>query len=85
MRTVVYIVACVVVLSVISCTSRNRNGEDVQILMRDSTVVTAPQRMQVSDTKTTITYRGKGIPFFSCPPSGRKPACCEKRTRREVC
>ena len=59
MRTVVYIVACVVVLSVISCTSRNRNGEDVQILMRDSTVVTAPQRMQVSDTKTTITYRGK--------------------------
>ena len=54
-----YIVACVVVLSVISCTSRNRNGEDVQILMRDSTVVTAPQRMQVSDTKTTITYRGK--------------------------
>ena len=59
MRTVVYIVACVVVLSLISCTSRNRNGEDVQILMRDSTVVTAPQRMQVSDTKTTITYRGK--------------------------
>ena len=31
----------------------------MQILMRDSTVVTAPQRMQVSDTKTTITYRGK--------------------------
>ena len=59
MRTVVYIVACVVVLSVISCTSRNRNGEDVQILMRDSTVVTAPQRMQVSDTTTTITYRGR--------------------------
>ena len=56
MRTVVYIVACVVVLSVISCTSRNRNGEDVQILMRDSTVVTAPQRMQVSDTKTTQIY-----------------------------
>lgn len=54
MRTVVYIVACVVVLSVISCTSRNRNGEDVQILMRDSTVVTAPQRMQVSDTKRLL-------------------------------
>lgn len=59
MKTLVYIVTCVVMLSVISCTSRNKGGDDVQVLMKDSTVVSAPQRMQVSDTKVTITYKGR--------------------------
>ena len=59
MKTVVYIVTCVVVLSVVSCTSRQKGGDDVQVLMQDSTVTSAPQRMQVSDTKVTITYKGK--------------------------
>lgn len=59
MKTVVYIVTCVVALSVVSCTSRQKGGDDVQVLMQDSTVTSAPQRMQVSDTKVTITYKGK--------------------------
>lgn len=59
MKTVVYIVTCVVALSVVSCTSRQKGGDDVQVLMQDSTVASAPQRMQVSDTKVTITYKGK--------------------------
>lgn len=59
MKTLVYIVTCVVMLSVISCTSRNKGGDDVQVLMKDSTVISAPQRMQVSDTKVTITYKGR--------------------------
>ena len=59
MKTLVYIVTCAVLLSVISCTSRNKGGDDVQVLMKDSTVISAPQRMQVSDTKVTITYKGR--------------------------
>lgn len=59
MKTLVYIVTCAVMLSVISCTSRNKGGDDVQVLMKDSTVISAPQRMQVSDTKVTITYKGR--------------------------
>ena len=59
MKTLVYIVTCAVLLSVISCTSRNKGGDDVQVLMKDSTVIAAPQRMQVSDTKVTITYKGR--------------------------
>ena len=35
MKTVVYIVTCVVVLSVVSCTSRQKGGDDVQVLMQD--------------------------------------------------
>lgn len=45
MKTLVYIVTCVVMLSVISCTSRNKGGDDVQVLMKDSTVISAPQHM----------------------------------------
>ena len=45
MKTVVYIVTCVVALSVVSCTSRQKGGDDVQVLMQDSTVTSAPQRM----------------------------------------
>lgn len=59
MKTVVYIVTCVVGLLVASCNSRSKGGEDVQVLMPDSTVTSAPQRMQVSDAKVTITYKGK--------------------------
>ena len=36
MKTVVYIVTCVVVLSVVSCTSRQKGGDDVQVLMRSA-------------------------------------------------
>ena len=68
MKTVVYIVTCVVVLSVVSCTSRQKGGDDVQVLMQDSTVTSAPQRMQVSDTKVTITY--KGLVYDKTTPQG---------------
>ena len=55
MKTLVYIVTCAVMLSVISCTSRNKGGDDVQVLMKDSTVISAPQRMQaVSYTHLTL-------------------------------
>lgn len=59
MKTVAHIVICMAVLSLASCTSRNRDGEVVQILMKDSAVVSAPQRMQVSDAEATVTYQGK--------------------------
>lgn len=59
MKTVGYIVFCAVALLIASCASRSKSGEDVQVLMKDSTVTSAPQRMQVSDTKVTITYKGK--------------------------
>ena len=72
MKTLVYIVTCAVMLSVISCTSRNKGGDDVQVLMKDSTVISAPQRMQVSDTKVTITYKGRVKTYL-------KPPLCKGR------
>ncbi|WP_294618872.1 DUF4738 domain-containing protein [uncultured Bacteroides sp.] len=59
MKTVVYVVFGIVALFAVSCTLQDKNGNDVQILMKDSAVISAPQRMQVSDTKVTITYKGK--------------------------
>ena len=48
MKTLVYIVTCVVMLSVISCTSRNKGGDDVQVLMKDSTVISASKTCTTS-------------------------------------
>lgn len=59
MKTVRYIVLGAAALLVVACTSRNRNGDEVQVLMQDSVAASAPQRMQVSDTEVTITYKGR--------------------------
>ena len=54
MKTVVYIVTCVVALSVVSCTSRQKGGDDVQVLMQDSTVTSAPQRSHLPFTTSSF-------------------------------
>lgn len=59
MKNIVYIVAGVAVLLFAACSSQKKNDKDIQVLMQDSTAMSAPQRMQVSDTKVTITYKGK--------------------------
>lgn len=60
MKNVVCILGCVAVLFFAACSSQKKNEkDDVQILMRDSMDAGGPQRMQISDAKTTITYKGK--------------------------
>ena len=59
MKNIVYMLACVSVLFLSACSSKSKDGSDMQVLMQDSTEVAGPQRMQVSDVKTTFTYKGK--------------------------
>lgn len=60
MKNIVYVLACASVISFAACSLRDKNKkEDFQLLQQDSTEVSAPQRMQVSDMKTSFTYKGK--------------------------
>lgn len=60
MKNIVYILACAIVVLFASCSSQKKNEKDeLKVLMQDSTEVSGPQRMQVSDAKETITYKGK--------------------------
>lgn len=60
MKNIVYIMAGVAVLLFAACSSQKKSDKDnVQVLMQDSAAMSAPQRMQTSDTKVTITYKGK--------------------------
>lgn len=60
MRNVFYICICIALWFLSSCSSNKKKAEaDIQILMKDSVVVGGPERMQVSDAKTTITFKGK--------------------------
>jgi hypothetical protein len=60
MKKIVYMLACASVIFFTACSSKDKSEkEGVQTLMQDSTEIAAPQRMQVSDVKTTFTYKGK--------------------------
>ena len=60
MKNIVYILVCASVIFFTACSSQNKNKKDgTQVLMQDSTEIAGPQRMQVSDVKTSFTYKGK--------------------------
>lgn len=60
MKNVFHIAACSVVLLTTACsTSVKDRKDDVQVLMQDSVAASAPQRMQVSDAKVAVTFKGK--------------------------
>ena len=60
MRTMVYVLACVMAVLFAACSSQKKNEkDDMKVLMQDSTEINGPERMQVSDTKVAITYKGK--------------------------
>lgn len=45
-----------------ACSSQKKgDGEDVQVLMKDSVDANGLQRMQVSDSKMSFTYNGRSI------------------------
>lgn len=51
---------CASVIFFTACSSQDKNKKDgTQVLMQDSTEIAGPQRMQVSDVKTSFTYKGK--------------------------
>lgn len=53
---------CASVIFFTACSSQDKNKKDgTQVLMQDSTEIAGPQRMQVSDVKTSFTYKGKSI------------------------
>lgn len=59
MKNIIYLLACASVLLLSACSSKSKNGNDMQVLMKDSTELAGPQRMQVSDVKAAFTYKGK--------------------------
>lgn len=59
-KNIVYTLACVSVVFFTACSSQDKNMKDnIQILTGSSTEVAGPERMQISDIKTTFTYKGK--------------------------
>lgn len=59
MKNIVYILVCASVIFFTACSSQDKNKKDgTQVLMQDSTEIAGPQRMQVSDVKTSFTYKG---------------------------
>lgn len=59
-KTIFYICACAAVGLFVSCSSQEqRRGDGLLVQMQDSVAIGGPQRMQVSDVKTTFTYKGK--------------------------
>ena len=60
MKNVFYFWICMAVWLLSACSSQKKgDGEDVQVLMKDSVDANGLQRMQVSDSKMSFTYNGK--------------------------
>lgn len=61
MKKSVYVLMCVSLMLLAGCSSQKKNEKDLlQAQMQDSVAKSgAPSRMQVSDVKTTFSYRGK--------------------------
>lgn len=60
MKRIIHILVCASVIVFTACSSQDKNRKDgMQVLKQDSTEIAGPQRMQVSDVKTTFTYKGK--------------------------
>ena len=57
MKNVFYFWMCMAVWLLSACSSQKKgDGEDVQVLMKDSVDANGLQRMQVSDSKMSFTY-----------------------------
>ncbi len=65
MKNVSLIIMCVVPLLLLSCSSRdgNNKGNALRVLMKDSVEVSAPQRMPVAQSKSSVPYGGKTYAF----------------------
>lgn len=60
MKNVFYFLICIAVWLMSACSSQKKEeGSDVHVLMQDSVDAGGVQHMQVSDSKTTITYKNK--------------------------
>lgn len=60
MKNLFYFCICVAMWLLSACSSQKKEGgDDIKVLMKDSVEVGGPQRMQVSDSKSTITFKGK--------------------------
>lgn len=60
MKRIIHILVCASVIVFTACSSQDKNRKDgMQVLKQDSTEIAGPQRTQVSDVKTTFTYKGK--------------------------
>ncbi len=61
MKNVFYFWICVAICLLTACSSQKKDGtgSSVRVLMKDSIDESGLQRMQVSDSKTTLTYKGR--------------------------
>lgn len=60
MKMKICFTVCMAILLLAACSSPKKDRqEELRILMQDSIAKAGPQRMQVSDIKKTITYKGK--------------------------
>ena len=60
MRNVFYFWICIAMWLLSACSSQKKEDRgDIQVLMKDSVDANGLQRMQVSDSKTSFTYKGK--------------------------
>lgn len=60
MKNVFYFWICIAMWLLSACSSQKKeDGADIQVLMKDSVDTSGLQRMQMSDIKTTFTYKGK--------------------------
>lgn len=60
MKILVYILVYAPLLLFVACSSQSKNEKgDMHVLMQDSVKQKGPQRMQVSDVKSTFNYKGK--------------------------
>ena len=60
MRNVFYFWICIAIWLLSACSSQKKEDRgDIQVLMKDSVDANGLQRMQVSDSKTSFTYKGK--------------------------
>ena len=66
MRNVVYFWICIAMWLLSACSSQKKEDRgDIQVLMKDSVDANGLQRMQVSDSKTSFTYKGINRAWFA--------------------
>lgn len=60
MKNVFYFWICMAVAALSACSSpKKENDSEVKVLMKDSVDAAGLQRMQISDSKTSFTFKGK--------------------------
>lgn len=64
MKNLIYMLIAMSLVLFSACSLKDKSGNEVQVLMKDNAEAAGPQRMQVSDVKTTFTYKGKDYQSF---------------------